>query len=503
MSWTVASIGTALGGALLRHEILGSAAPFVDDRYLVTRVLGRGTSGVVVEAWDSRLARALAIKLAPVSSASASMLDEARTLAQLRRPPNIVHVYEAARGRLTLDDGDVSVDFIVMELIRGTTLRSVTAAPGMTPARVVELYIGVLRGMVFLHEHGIVHGDIKPDNVLVDSSGAPILVDLGFGAVIAERGVGVRRGAIQGTAPYMAPEVRRGEIRRRSDVYAVAVSIWETLAGEPPFAAESPEANMFGNVRGQRGRERIPRTLIRMLQSCMRPNASRRPTSAAVLRALERSSLFVSGTFQRTLKVGAAASVVVAVVAASNGSLQNLWSSSEAPTAPDAYPLEDAGDDSTSDSSPATRDSPAHPRSALESAGTEVHEAYRRWYRHYFERDVEAHYAAYHFPLETFYGLSGGVSRERLEGLQRGVDLRYAAAMPVTRRCSYAAPVSPTHVFVLERSCSSREQVFRFLEYRRGPDGWKIHREADSARHRGWDVEQVLEYAQRWDPSLR
>jgi serine/threonine protein kinase len=277
----------------LRASLLGMPRPVLDDRYAIEKVLGRGVSGVVVRARDERLARDVAIKLTPASAASQRMLDEARALAQLRRPDCVVQVWEATRGRLASSCHAGELYYIVMELVVGVTLREWQARDRTWP-QILNVYGNVAVGLARVHSAGIAHGDVKPDNVIVDAEGVPTLVDFGFAANVGTEDDGFfealsesltsrvggaprRSRDVVGTPPYMAPEVRKGDIRRESDVHAFAVSLWEALIGTVPFHGEQAPTRWL-SVAALPGEEHIPRALRKALKNAMQPEPWGRPS---------------------------------------------------------------------------------------------------------------------------------------------------------------------------------------------------------------------------------
>ncbi|MBK7154257.1 MAG: hypothetical protein IPH72_21165, partial [Sandaracinaceae bacterium] len=147
MSESVSRLATDLGGDLLRAVLLGSVLPLLDGRYRIDRVLGRGATGVVLRARDERLARDVAIKVAPVSAASERMLDEARALARMKRPRFVVQVWEIASGSFAGSACEGRVNYIGMELVAGVTAREWCIAGQRSPADVLRVYSDVAAGL--------------------------------------------------------------------------------------------------------------------------------------------------------------------------------------------------------------------------------------------------------------------------------------------------------------------------------------------------------------------
>ncbi|HEX7700679.1 MAG TPA: protein kinase, partial [Kofleriaceae bacterium] len=211
-------------------------------RYIVESVIGRGAMGVVVRAHDPELQRAVAIKLVAPSLRGASigmvsggwrarLRAEARAMARLRHP-NVVAVYDV--GSI----GDQL--FVAMELVEGESLAQRLARDRHD---VLELCIGAGRGLCAAHAAGLVHGDIKPDNILVDRDGRAVIGDFGLARAIAERSTTLDGHPVVGTPVYMAPELLRGQQGdARVDQFAFAMTVYEAFAGSRPWRASSIEA---------------------------------------------------------------------------------------------------------------------------------------------------------------------------------------------------------------------------------------------------------------------
>ncbi len=206
-------------------------------RYRVHDVLGGGGMGLVLAAWDEQLQRRVAIKalrhLEPRTSVSPEIRREATALAALS-DPRIVQVFDVVEhaGR----------HYMVMELVDGKTLRAWQGTRG--PAQIVEAYLAVAHGIAAVHAQGLVHCDVKPDNVLVSRDGRFMLADFGF-AVLADPSMQSHEPK-GGTPRYMAPEQRRGGIvTPAADQYAWCVSLWEALtSATPPREADAIEPRL-------------------------------------------------------------------------------------------------------------------------------------------------------------------------------------------------------------------------------------------------------------------
>jgi len=301
-------MATSLGADLLRASLFGAPRPRVAQHYEILAVLGRGASGVAVRAWDARLQRQVALKLMPATGTPTMMFNEGRALAQLSRPRHVVQVFEVGQSELTSLSFKASVDFVVMELIEGMSLRTWMATADPSHEATLSMLAGVAAGLADVHARNIVHGDVKPDNVVVDRSGVPLLVDFAF-AVPESRDGGEAQGRIVGTASYMAPEALRGTRRRHSDVYSLGVMAWEALTGHHPFGDRAPRTSWLGVLEPLPLQREVPPRLRAILRRSLHPRPTHRPTSDDLWKALQ----VPPAPRRRSALRGWAASVVVAL----------------------------------------------------------------------------------------------------------------------------------------------------------------------------------------------
>jgi serine/threonine-protein kinase len=219
----------------------------IAGKYALDEMLGAGGMGAVFRARNTTIDMPVAIKLIRADldreALTGRLLQEARAAAKLSHPA-IVRVFDV--GKTALGD-----PFIVMELLEGQTLASVLEREGrLSSARAVQLLLPIADALSVAHAKGLVHRDVKPDNVFIanDSEGQlqPKLVD--FGIVKADQASGnsqlTQVGAIIGSPDYMSPEQARGldRIDLRSDVWSFAIVLYETILGETPFAADNYNA---------------------------------------------------------------------------------------------------------------------------------------------------------------------------------------------------------------------------------------------------------------------
>lgn len=206
------------------------------ERYELEEVLGTGGMSRVYRARDRLLERAVALKMLHDShhtdaEAIERFRREARAVAQLSHP-NIVSVID--RGE---SDGK---QFIVFELVEGESLDDLIEREGrLSVPRALGLAIEIGRGLAFAHQHGIVHRDVKPQNVLLNSDGAAKVTDFGIARSLEGDGVTLT-GTVLGTSNYIAPEqATGGAVDACTDVYALGVVLFELLTGDVPYQGES------------------------------------------------------------------------------------------------------------------------------------------------------------------------------------------------------------------------------------------------------------------------
>jgi serine/threonine-protein kinase len=234
----------------------------LDGRYRVETLIATGGMSGVYRGLDLRLDRAVALKIMNSRYAGDNQFltrfqREARAVVRLK-DPGLVAVY---------DQGiDGQHPFLVMELIEGGTLRELLVERGPMPPHAVAAVLGpVLGGLAVAHREGLVHRDVKPENVLISDDGDVKIADFGLVRAIADAKI-TSTSVILGTAAYLSPEqVSTGDAGPRSDVYSVGILAYELLTGATPFTGDSalavayqrmdhdvaPPSTVFGGVPKQ------------------------------------------------------------------------------------------------------------------------------------------------------------------------------------------------------------------------------------------------------------
>jgi serine/threonine protein kinase/HAMP domain-containing protein len=251
------------------------------NRYEILAQVGEGGMGAVFRAHDRELDDEVALKCLRVNTDrpdGPSSLKEEIKLARMITHVNVVRVYDVgdSAGRR----------FFTMEYVRGQTLRELMdrgGRMGLTPA--LQVAKQVCRGLAAVHKAGIIHGDLKPQNVMVLPNGVAKLMDFGVARVRSQ----TAEGPIAGTPLYMSPEQTRGaELDDRSDIYAAGVLMFELFTGRAPFRSQSVEEilRMHQHERPPNPRllrEDVPEVLSRIILACLEKSRLQRPATASDL----------------------------------------------------------------------------------------------------------------------------------------------------------------------------------------------------------------------------
>ncbi len=302
--------GTLVNGARVRSVLLNpgdrilagnTAFAFEWDRpqdpllgrdvagYKILECVGTGGMGTVYRALQRSLRRIVALKVLSESLAEdpefcRQFVEEARAAAEIAHP-HVVRVYDVDLA------GDVL--FYAMEFMARGSVRDLCAYRGPLPiSGALEIAIQACLGLECAHRKGIVHRDVKPANLLIHESGAVKIADLGIARRLAERAPTSPAPGLSGSPHYLSPEQALGrETDPRSDVYSLGATLFEMLAGRPPFVSESAKDLLLAHVRDRAPdvrsfRPEVPGAIAAIVMACLEKKPENRPQSASALAEL-------------------------------------------------------------------------------------------------------------------------------------------------------------------------------------------------------------------------
>jgi beta-lactam-binding protein with PASTA domain len=282
--------------ATLADPVVGR---YLDGRYRVDGHIARGGMAAVYRALDTRLDRTVAVKVMhPVLADDEEFVvrfrAEAKAAARLAHP-DAVAVFDQGEdaGRL----------FLVMEYVAGGTLRELLRDRGpLSPALAVAVFVPVLRALAAAHRVGLVHCDVKPENVLLGRDGRVKVADFGLARAVASSTLTTTVGLLMGTVAYLAPEqVQSARADPRTDVYAAGITLWETLIGAAPYAGDRPLTVAYRHVHDDVPRPAtasgspVPPALDDLVVRATRRDPAARPADAGAFLS-ELRGLLATGT---------------------------------------------------------------------------------------------------------------------------------------------------------------------------------------------------------------
>ena len=261
--------------------------------YEIGGELGRGAFGIVYRGRHRQLHRDVAIKQLPRALAAdpevqRRFLIEARTAAGLQHR-NIVQVYDfVERDGLCL---------LILELIEGGTMAARITAGDLSHDEAVRIVTGVLDGLAYAHDAGVIHRDVKPDNVMLTPDGSPKLGDFGIAKIVAADPNATAAGVVLGTPAYLAPEVAAGNpATPASDIYSCAAMLYEGLSGTTPHPGKASVASTLVAIVNDppvpltEAAPEVDPQLAAIVMRALDKDPAQRPTSAAEFAHLLRSA---------------------------------------------------------------------------------------------------------------------------------------------------------------------------------------------------------------------
>lgn len=262
----------------------------LDNRYELLEVIGVGGTAVVYKAKCHRLNRYVAVKILKEEYAQDEEFrrkfhDEAQAVAMLSHP-NIVNVYDVSRSG--------SIEYIVMELIDGITLKEYLSRRGqLSPKEVTVFATQIARALEHAHSHNIIHRDIKPQNIMLLRDGTVKVADFGI-AHFTNNDNTYCKGEAIGSVHYVSPEQAKGSfVDNRTDLYSLGVVMYEMITGRLPFEGDTPVSIALQHINSialppSIFAENVPPQLEEITMKAMNPSLSKRYTSAAqILKDLE------------------------------------------------------------------------------------------------------------------------------------------------------------------------------------------------------------------------
>jgi serine/threonine protein kinase len=219
-----------------------SIGEIIAGRYRIIKELGRGGLGVVYKALDMRLQRMVALKVLSHDFDAESQqrfMNEARIAHSLDHP-NIVRTFDFEQ--------DANRAYVIVDYVEGSNLREFIAERGPIDTQsAIEIIQQAGRGLEYLHQHGIIHRDVKPSNILISNDGSVLLTDLGL--AIPSGTLTLNDTGISGTPAYMSPEQAvGGKVDASSDVFSLGIILYEILTGQHPFSTGSSETTLYNIV---------------------------------------------------------------------------------------------------------------------------------------------------------------------------------------------------------------------------------------------------------------
>ncbi|WP_372371128.1 protein kinase [Candidatus Uabimicrobium sp. HlEnr_7] len=268
----------------IQNEQVVQKSDFKIAHYEILKEIGRGGMGIVYLARDTKLSRTVALKVMPSMNSDREVqrfIREAKLAASLNHP-NIISVYEVGNSQ--------KICYFTMEYIEGMPLNDYARKFKLTPLRVMKLLLPIVQAVNFAHSKNIIHRDIKPGNIIVDSNHNPYLMDFGLAKHIRKGDDLTMSGARIGTPAYMSPEQINSSknVGKPVDVYSLGIVLYEILVGRTPFTANNIQA-IFNAITSQdpvppkKLIKDLPNDINTICLKCLQKNAKDRYVNAKAL----------------------------------------------------------------------------------------------------------------------------------------------------------------------------------------------------------------------------
>jgi eukaryotic-like serine/threonine-protein kinase len=288
----------SVGGWSVPAEVVGASAPakpvvpgtVLGERYEIIRLLGQGGMGAVYQARDRELDRQVALKVIRADMAAnpeiLKRFKQELILARQITHKNVIRIFDLGQA-----DG---VKFITMEYIEGQDLQSILKQKKkLQPAEAANIMAQVCRALEAAHNEGVIHRDLKPQNIMLDKTGRAYVMDFGIARSMVTSGM-TQTGALIGTPDYMSPEQAKGlSLDARSDLFTVGIIFYEILSGETPFNADTTMGKLWKRT-SEPARpvaeldKSIPQPLSDIVKKCLEIDPAQRvATASELLHAIE------------------------------------------------------------------------------------------------------------------------------------------------------------------------------------------------------------------------
>jgi eukaryotic-like serine/threonine-protein kinase len=276
-----------VGDVVISQSALGPLDPgtVLGGRYDIVRMLGQGGMGAVYQAYDRELERQVALKLIRSELAAnpeiLKRFKQELILARQITHKNVIRIFDLGQA-----DG---FKFITMDYIEGEDLQSVLRRKKkLDPAEAAAIIAQICRALEAAHAEGVIHRDLKPQNIMLDKAGRAYVMDFGIARSTLTPGM-TQTGALIGTPDYMSPEQAKGQtLDARSDIFSVGIIFFEMLAGQNPFSADTTMGKLWKRTsepaRSLADLDKtIPRPLCEIVRRCLEIDAEKRFASATEL----------------------------------------------------------------------------------------------------------------------------------------------------------------------------------------------------------------------------